>query len=143
MKIETTKVVRFLYLNSYAFLLSLLGLGVLFVPLYKMAIWLLALQIIAAVKIFVVSSRLFSAWPDKKRMMALLLKKNAQGFRPESFAVYMNAPCSRLLVRSVLKQLRITNRYRELLAYKEPFFTALKKNCMPVKTTVYIKENYI
>jgi hypothetical protein len=75
-------------------------------------------------------------------MMNLLLKKNERAFRPESFAVYMQAPCSRLLVKSALKQLALKNRYRELLVYKEPFFTAIKKNCIPVKTTVYINEKY-
>jgi hypothetical protein len=134
---------RFLYLNSYAFFLSFLGLGVLILPLYKITVWLLAFQAIAALWVFGVSFRLFSAWPDKKRMLSLLLKKNERGFRSESFAMYMQAPCSRLLVKTALRQLGMKDRYRELLAYKEPFFVSVKKNCVPEKTTVYINEDYL
>jgi hypothetical protein len=133
---------RFLYLNSYALLLAILGAGVLLVPLFKISPWFLAIQIPVAVKIFMVSSRLFSTWSDKKRMMVLLLNKNKNEFRPESFKLYMQAPCSRLLVKSVLRQLDQKHRYRELLSYKEPFLSALKKNLAPVKTRVYINENY-
>jgi hypothetical protein len=55
----------------------------------------------------------------------------------------MQAPCSRLLVKSVLKQLGEKDRYRELGVYKEPFFSVLRKNMAPVKTTVYINEDFL
>jgi hypothetical protein len=89
------------------------------------------------------SSHLFSTWPEKKRMMVLLLQKNKHEFRPESFKMYMQAPCSRLLVRSVLGQLGEKRRYRELLAYKEPFLSTIKKTLAPAKFHVYINKDYL
>ena len=76
-------------------------------------------------------------------MMRLLLKKNSAKFLPESFKLYMKAPCSRLVVKSVLRELGQKRRYRELLVYKDPLWILLKDFCKPVKTTVYIKEDFL
>jgi hypothetical protein len=137
------KLFHFLYLNSYALLLAILGAGVLLTPLFIISPWFLAVQIPVAVKIFMVSSRLFSTWPDKKRMMVLLINKNKHEFRSDSFKIYMQAPCSRLLVKSVLRQLGEKRRYRELAVYKEPFLSTIRKNLAPVKTKVYINEDFL
>jgi hypothetical protein len=137
------KLFRFLYLNSYALLLAFLGAGVLFIPLFKISPWFLIIQIPGALKIFMISFRLFAAWPDKKRMMVLLLNKNKNEFHPESFKIYMQAPCSRLLVKSVLGQSGKKEKYRELLIYKGSLLAEIKKNLTPVKTRVYVNEKYV
>jgi hypothetical protein len=134
------KLFRFLYLNCYALVLAFLGLALLCVPLFKISPWFLAVQIPGAIKIFMVSFRLWGAWPDKKRMMVLLLNKNKNQFNPESFKLYMQAPCSRLLVKSVLKQLGAQKRYRELFSYRGSLFSEIKKNLTPVRTRVYIYD---
>jgi hypothetical protein len=136
------KLFRFLYLNGYALLLAAVGLAAAFVPLYRISLWFLAVQIPGALAVFRVSLRLFAAWPDKKRMMVLLVNKNKNEFHPESFKIYMQAPCPRLLVKSVLRQLGKKERYRELLIYKGSLLSEIKKNLAPVKTRVYINENY-
>jgi hypothetical protein len=137
------KLFRFLYLNSYALLLIILGAGVLLIPLFKISPWFLALQIPGAVKILAFSLGLFSTWPEKKRMMVLLINKNKREFRPESFKIYMQSPCSRLLVKSVLLELDKKRNYRELLIYKPSLLAEIRKNLAPVKTSVYINADYL
>lgn len=70
------------------------------------------------------------------------MAKNQGGYREESFAVFMQAPCGRLLVRTVLKDLGLRERYRELKKYKKSFFSAVRDSCKPVKTTVYINKDF-
>lgn len=70
------------------------------------------------------------------------MAKNQTGYREDSFAVFMQAPCGRLLVKTVLKDLGIPNRYKELNKYKKSFFSAVRDNCKPAKTTVYINEDF-
>ncbi|MBP5463734.1 MAG: hypothetical protein J6Y13_00895, partial [Treponema sp.] len=84
--------------------------------------------------------RLFSAWKDKKVKYEILMEKNRDGFRPDSFKVFMQAPCGRLLVKSVLKDLGCLERYKELLVYKEPFLLSIKKGCRQQKTKVFIND---
>jgi hypothetical protein len=76
-------------------------------------------------------------------MMVLLVKKNSKEFSQESFKIYMKAPCSRLLVKSVLKQLGEKKRYKDLLVYKEPLLLLIKNNFKPIETEIYINEDYL
>ncbi|MDR1976343.1 MAG: hypothetical protein LBQ18_05070 [Campylobacteraceae bacterium] len=136
------KALRFIYLNSYAILLILLGACTLLVPLYKITPFLLIIQLIISLKCFMLSCRLFSAWGEKRRIIKILMRKNSVEFRPESFKVYMQAPCSRLLVRFVLKRLGKKSRYKELLIYKKSLLDNLKESISPSKTVIYINESY-
>ena len=131
---------RFVYLNTYSFLLMVCGIAVAAFPLRKVSMWLAIPQIIVSLVFFWHSAQLFSTWKDKKIKYGILLAKNKDGFRPETFKVFMQAPCGRLLVKSVLKDLEIKGKYKELFVYKEPFFVALKNGCKPVQTKIYIKE---
>ena len=134
------KIARFIYLNTYAFLLMVCGIATAVLPLRKVTPLLLIPQIIVSFVLFYYSTQLFSTWKDKKIKYGILLAKNKEGFRPETFKIFMQAPCGMLLVKSVLKDLEIKGKYKELLVYKEPFFVALKNGCKPVQTKIYIKE---
>lgn len=68
--------------------------------------------------------------------------KNKNEFRPDSFQVFMQAPCGRLLTKTVLKDLNLKEKYKELLVYKEPFFVSLKKGCQKQETKIYINEDF-
>ena len=116
------------------------GIAVLAFPLHRGSMWLAIPQIIVSLVFFWHSAQLFSTWKDKKIKYGILLAKNKEGFRPETFKIFMQAPCGRLLVKSVLKDLDIKRKYKELLVYKEPFFVALKNGCKPIQTKIYIKE---
>lgn len=73
-------------------------------------------------------------------MYAVLMGINHGGFSPESFKTYMKAPCGRLMVKAVLRDLGLGDEYGKLLAYKEPLLFSIKANCAPVETSIYINE---
>jgi hypothetical protein len=103
--------------------------------------WLFVIQAIVAVKLFTIAGKLFSAWEDKKRKIDVLIKKNQDGFRPDTFSVFMQAPCGRLIVRQVLKDLRMPGEYKGLLKPQKPLPERLRSNCMPTKTVIYIHKD--
>jgi hypothetical protein len=86
---------------------------------------------------------LFSTWDDKKRKIQILLKRNSKAFLPETFKVFMSAPCSRLIVKTVLKDLGKREMYKELLIYKEPLWVSIKNNFTPIETKIYINEDFV
>jgi hypothetical protein len=134
---------RVLYFNIYSFLVVLAGIAVLLLPFYRIFIWLLVIQILAAIKLFMIAGRLFSTFPEKKRMLALLVKRNARELRPETFQMYMKAPCSRLVARAALSDLKQKKQYPVLLKYKTPIGALLRESIIPVKTTIYINEELL
>jgi hypothetical protein len=133
---------RFLFLNIYAFLIIGAGILTLAAPFCRISKWALVIQAIAAVKLFTIAGKLFSAWPDKKLKIAILKKKNRDEFRPDTFGVFMQAPCGRLVARQALKDLRKQGEYKSLLKLRKPLLERLRNNCAPVKTVVYIKEDH-
>jgi len=137
------KILRFLYLNIYSLLLVMVGVVILLIPFYKINIWLIIIQIIATIKLLMIGGKLFSTWNDKKRMINILLSKNRKEFKPETFSEYMQAPCGRLVVKVVLKELGKSNEYKNLLKLKKPFWRNVRENCRPTKMVIYINETYI
>ena len=131
---------RFLYLNIYSLLLVLAGALAFLLPFYRINAWILVIQGIIAIKLWLVAGKLFLTWDDKKVKREILVGKNRDQFRPDTFDVFMQAPCGRLLVRSVLAELGKSNEYKNLLKLKKPLLTALKENCTPAKTVIYINE---
>lgn len=135
------KASRFIYLNTYSFLLLVCGIAAALAPLYQISKLLIIPQVIICFICFKQSFRLFSTWGEKKRKYDLLMERNKEHFRPDTFETYMQAPCGRLLAKAVLKDLGESKRYRELLVYRVPLLKSLKQNCTPKKTRVYINEN--
>lgn len=132
---------RFLYLNTYAFLLLVGGIGILFIPLYKINKWLFIIQIVITFVCWKNSLRIFRSWNDKKRKYKILMQRNCDCFRPDTFCEYMQAPCGRLLVKIVLNDLNLSHEYNTLKKLKQPFITTLKNSCKSQKTIVYINKN--
>ena len=131
---------RFLYLNIYSFLLVCAGILVILLPFYKISKWILIAQGIIALYLFITGCRLFSTWDDKKAKIVILLGKNKDEFRPDTFEVFMQAPCGRLVVKTVLADLGKSHEYRNLLKLKKPFLENIKENCRPTKAVIYINE---
>lgn len=131
---------RFIYLNFYFFLLLICGIVLIIVPLYKVSMFLLIPQILLSLFFIYESFKLLSAWKDKQLKYEILKGKNSKEFRPETFKIFMQAPCGRLLVKSVLKDLNMKYRYKELLVYKQSFIDSLKNNIKPQKAVIYINE---
>lgn len=135
------KTSRFIYLNTYSFLLLICGIAAAVAPLYKVSMLLVIPQVFICFVCFKQSYRLFSTWGEKKRKYAVLMERNKEHFRPDTFEAYMQAPCGRLLTKAVLKDLGESKRYKELLVYKVPVIESLKHNCTTQRTKVYINED--
>ena len=82
-------------------------------PLYKVSFLLLIPQITVSILFLKPSAELFSTWKDKQKKYQILIGKNKKEFRPESFEIFMKAPCGRLLTKSVLKDLGYKDKYKE------------------------------
>ena len=133
---------RFLYLNIYALLLLLVGGFIACIPLYKISLWLLIPQGIGFLFCLKNAHKIFASWKSKKRKYAILMERNEKELRPDTFKDYIQAPCGRLLVKIVLKDLNQENRYKDLLTMKQPLIQNCKESCTPKITTVYINEQY-
>ncbi|MBP3449103.1 MAG: hypothetical protein J6K22_01425 [Spirochaetaceae bacterium] len=136
------KIFKFIYLNTYSFLLLFCGIISILVPFYKISKVLFIPQVIVFFIFFYYSVKLFSTYKDKLIKCDILLKKNKDEFRPETFKIFMQAPCGRLVTKSVLQDLNQKDKYKELLIYKEPFFVSVKNNFKPTKTSIYINEEF-
>lgn len=139
-KISTFR--RFVYLNSYAYLLLFAGIGIAFIPLYRVH-WILAIPHIAVVLVLVDSAiKILSRWKSKKRSYNILIERNREEICIDSFKEYMQAPCGRLLVRVVLTDLGKKEEYRTLKKKFIPtlreHFKMIKKAMKPQRTVIYI-----
>ena len=136
------KTSRFIYINTYSFLLLICGIAVALVPFFQVSKLLVIPQVILFFICIKYSMQIFSTWKGKKKRYAILMERNKKHFRPDTFEPYMQAPCGRLLTKVVLKDLGLEKRYKDLLIYKPSLIESIKKNCTPVKTTIYINEDY-
>lgn len=144
MKSPISTISRYLYLNSYALLLLVGGVVVIFIPIGLSLIWSIIIKVIVCSILFKEAHTILSSWSDKKRKYTVLMTRNCEEFRPDTFKEYMQAPCGRLLVRVVLKDLNKTEEYKNLYkSYHQPLWKTIKENLKPQKTVVYINPNYV
>ena len=134
---------KFLYLNIYSFLIVCAGILSLAIPFYLISKWTLVLQGIIAICLFSTAGKLFSTWDYKKREITLLVNKNKNEFRPDTFEIFMQAPCGRLVVRQALHDLNMQGKYKTLLKLQKPLLERWKENCVPSKTVIYINEEVL
>lgn len=109
---------RFLYLNTYGFVFLLGGIVFLLIPLWVFSFWWLILQGCVFIACIAFGMHLLSMHDDKQRQYEILFERNKKEFHPESFSIYMDAPCGRKVVRAVLKDLNKSHEYKKLLKYK-------------------------
>lgn len=136
------KAIRFIYLNTYSFLLLICGIAVVLVPFFLLSKLFVIPQVILFIVCIKHSLQTFSTWNNKKKKYAILMERNRIHFRPETFRPYMQAPCGRLLAKAVLEDLGQKDRYKELLEFKPPLFESIKKNCTRQKPRIYINEDF-
>ncbi|MBQ4377902.1 MAG: hypothetical protein II821_01720 [Treponema sp.] len=72
------------------------------------------------------------------------MAKNKKEFKPETFQIYMEAPCGRKLTHVVLKDLGKSEEYKNLLIYKPSFIQSVKR-CFekPTFKVTYIDKELI
>lgn len=131
---------RFMYLNMYAFLLLFVGIGILFIPMDGISEYMIYIQVVVFLFILNSSIRIFRSWKVKKRRYFKLVERNSESFDPKSFEVFMQAPCGRLLVRIVLKDLGMAGKYRMLKQYQRPLWKVIMDNMSNRKVVTYIRE---
>ena len=107
------------------------------IPLFRISRFFVIPQVLIVLFCLKHSIRLFGTWKDKQKKYKILMAKNKDSFRPDSFKVFMQAPCGRLLVKAVLKDLSLLHKYKELLQYKPALSTYIKKSCTREETKVY------
>jgi hypothetical protein len=100
-------------------------------------------QIPISLYFFKISSDLFSTYKDKLKKIDILIGKNKKEFRADTFKVFMQAPCSRLIVKYTLNQINRKNEYKHLLKMKKTFIENLRDGCKPVDTVIYINEEIL
>ena len=131
---------RYFYLNIYAYLLILLGVGIAFIPLY--ILWEPSILIQAAIALipFNAGIKILRRWKEKRRSYRILVRRNRNGLRADSFKEYMQAPCGRQLVKIVLKDLGEREKYKELKKQFVPSFgdriKSVAHSCKRKKTIV-------
>lgn len=126
-----------MYLNSYAFLLCVVGGGIGVVPCYRIGWWLVVVQGLLVFMCLYKAIEIFHSWADKKRKYHILVERNTPTLRPDTFTEYMQAPCGRLLAKIVLRDLGIPEAYLTLKSLRKPLKERLKENCRPQKTVIY------
>lgn len=104
--INTVK--RYLYVNLYAWLLLFGATIIALIPLYKITFWLIIPQALAALGMIRFAVKILMFFPHKQREYKLLVERNAESLRRDSFWCYADSPCGRLLMRLVLKDLGYT-----------------------------------
>ena len=137
--INTT--VRFLYLNTYAFLLLLIGGGIMSISLYVINTPLLIAQITLTLICFKGAFSIFNSWTDKKIKYEILMNRNKYNFRRDTFKEFMTAPCGRLLVKVVLSDLDKTHKYKELTIYRQSIIKEIKNCTKPRRTKIKIHSD--
>lgn len=132
--------IRYIYLNTYAYLLLLAGIGIVFIPLHSFHRAFLIPQIIAALFFINLGIKILKRWKEKKRSYHILIERNSTKIHHESFKEYMQAPCGRLIVKVVLKDLGESRQYKILKKRYNPSFkeclSAIKTGARPKKTVV-------
>lgn len=131
---------RYLYLNTYAFLLLIIGISISAIPLWGYSILYTILQGIISIICLKGSISIFKSWDDKKRKYQILMVRNNETFREDTFREYMKAPCGRLLVKLVLKDLGISDQYRGLLKYRTSLIAFIRE-CRKVQTVKIVFHN--
>jgi hypothetical protein len=124
-------------------LLVCTGILTLLAPFYRISKWILLGQFLLAVKIFMIAGKMFSLGEYKLKIVKLLIKRNQAEFRPDTFEIFMQAPCGRLIVRQTLRDLHKPWKYKSLKKLQKPFLERLQNNCRPLKTVIYISKEFI
>ena len=132
---------RFLFLNTYAILLFIGGIGLVSIPFVYFNWWICAICVISGLFCCNRSLKIFRSWKEKKRKYSILMRRNTPELMPSSFKDYLQAPCGRLLVILVLRDLGLSDEYPRLLKmFREPLTTRLKRACHKQQTVVKIYE---
>lgn len=109
-------------------MLALLVANLVFLTLFPDYLSLLILiPILADLIVINQTLILLGTVPHKRKAIRRLVASNRKHFRPEKFAEYMNAPCTRQVAKIALETLGEAHRFASLKQqYQKTFFAARK-----------------
>lgn len=126
------RIYRYIYLNLFTLLLDLCVAGIIMsvvvIPYLRCNV--ICLIIISCTAVFLLKQALVlhGTSGEKNRAYHELNEQNRTAFDPASYAKYMNAPCTRRIVKLSLKHLGRYASYPELKAmYMEHFYIPRKQ----------------
>lgn len=96
---------RYLYVNLYAWVLLAGAAAIAALPLYLISLWLIIPQGAAVLGMSIFAIKILMQFRHKQREYELLMERNGETLRPDSFWCYADVPCGRLLMWLVLKDL--------------------------------------
>lgn len=112
-------------INAYALLLDAVGLMLLALAVMLLQNWFVAAVSSALLGVGLVYGGMgvHSTYDEKRRIYSVLLKRNAQAVRLDTFRDFMSVPCHRLVVRMVLHRLNCDSEYETVkrLFYVPPW----------------------
>ena len=109
------KIGVFLYLNLYANIFALTGLGMLALSFFGFNPYLFAVQVIAALVCFYFACNIYIQWPRKKRLFAILVRRNRKAVRLDTLCPYAFTYCGRLVIRRTLIEVGEKKQYRKII----------------------------
>lgn len=102
---------RFLYLNTYGFVLAILGLILFSIPTLQLSVLLFVVKCLIVLFLEYKGIFIFSQWEEKKKHYQQLMSINQKRIKGESFESFIRTPCGRLLTKAVLRDLGKTEYY--------------------------------
>jgi len=102
---------RFIILNSFAFLLIGIGVVLILIPI---ELFLIVFKYALAIGCIVNAITIFFKWKSKKRIMEILILRNLDEIRPDTFIKYRGELCWELVYFYIFYKLRKTEKYRIL-----------------------------
>lgn len=131
---------RFVFLNSYAFLLLTIGVGIAFVTYPGLLIWVICCKYIISLFCIASSLKIFFSWESKIRIYNVLMERNKRQFRADTFVEQMQAPCGRLLTLVVLHDIGHPEYYNNLKVFRKSLYSQISENLHKrTKITIYNK----
>ena len=131
---------RFVFLNGYAFLLLITGVGIAFVSYPGFSLWVSCCKYLICLFCLVSSLKIFFSWESKKRIYYILMERNKDYFRADTFAEQMQAPCGRLLTLVVLHDIGHPEYFVNLKVFRKSLASQLSENLHKrTKITIYNK----
>ena len=126
------KFFRFLYLNTYVFVLLALAVLIFLLPI---GIFVVVMKYLCVLMCAAGAVGIFSQWKAKTGKIPILVQRNRKKIRPDTFADLQRTLCGRLVTSLALRDLRKTEAYRALSAaeWKELKSRAMGKESSAVR----------
>ena len=105
------KLLRFFYINTFSFILIVLGAATIFIPI---DIFYLILKILIAIWCVSGGILLITRWKARKRKIEILVARNLNKLRPDTFRQLKRTLCGQLMVNLAISDLRKTENYQNL-----------------------------